>query len=1060
MNSARLTTRLLAAGFSLFALGNIALAGVNQWTFTGPEGGSARAVAFDPTTAGVAFAGAGTAIYRTTNSGQTWTAVHENIPNGGAVGIAVDPTNANRVFAVGSNLLLRSDDAGLTFGEVNHPAGGAHIVSLAIAPDGSALYIGARNRVFRSTGNFGLQWEERSQGLPQSTPNGGGRIEFLVIDPQNRDTLYTLVNGGGLFKSVNAGVSWSPLTLPTGVYPTLIAVDPARSSDLLLAAPAGLYSSTDAGGTWTFEQSGTFMWVGYNPVSTIGTATAIRWAGPLTRRAGRGLAWTDGKDLRVLTVEDAAFDPHNPDLIDSTLLVATTSGPLHTQDNGTSFTVRASGMRGLTASSLAATTGAQGTIYAAFSSGPVGVHRRGSAGWTPVNNDALNASATYPLSFVTMAAAANPGNPDILFVASSSSVMRSLDGGASWSTPHPTFSADLAFTHSIVFDPSNPQVVYVGADSKGVYRTENLGVTWFRRANGLPPLVAHVSVDPSAEGTVYATNWDAATSLSALYKTSNAGLNWAPAGAGLNTFVQSIAVDPSDPQVVYAMGAAQDSGVYKSANGGQSWARLPVSNIGYVGDVVVDPVVPTNVFAAFNPNGSGAGRSVDGGASWEELRFASPTFAAMTKLVLDPLNPHVAVASVEGYGLVEFEVSPDLQATLQQAPASLALGGTAPAIVRVTNNGPLAASAVELTLSLPAGTTASGVTPSQGACSAQTGVSLRCALGILRTGSSIDLSMTLTAPGSPSAGNITALVSGHESDPVSANNQASAAMSAVETSELGVTLVPSAPAVDHGSAVTFTATAVNNGPNVSTAAQVVLKPGAGFTYQSASTSQGSCTHNAGTVTCALGNLAPAAQATIAIAGIASDIGALGSSAEVSGSGIDSAISNNSATATVTSRLLANAGIQLVDSADPATAGQVWQYTAAITNSGPDEVPSPSVTVNVTGATVQGATSAQGTCTFAGATVTCTLNALSNGATAIVTVNALAAAAGTATASANVAFLGTDTNSANNSASQTTTINAAPSNGGGGSGGGGGGALGLLTLAALLTAQLIRRTRRA
>jgi uncharacterized repeat protein (TIGR01451 family) len=358
---------------------------------------------------------------------------------------------------------------------------------------------------------------------------------------------------------------------------------------------------------------------------------------------------------------------------------------------------------------------------------------------------------------------------------------------------------------------------------------------------------------------------------------------------------------------------------------------------------------------------------------------------------------------------------------------------------------------VKLTLTPPAGTTA----PASGNC-AQVGAGLQCNLGAIRLNQSVDTTMTLVSGSTPAAGTLAATVAAHEPDPALANNSTSAAIATRRIANLGVTLAASAATVDRGTALELTATATNTGPNASTAASVVVTLGSGLTYRSSSATQGACAENAGVVTCALGLLNSGSQATVRVDVTAASVGSLSPTAVISDDLLDPVTANNSATTTVTSRPVADVGVQIADLADPATSGQSLQYTATVANAGPDDLPSGTATINLTGATAVGATTDRGSCTAGGTTVTCTLTAIPSGASATIQIQSTAGAAGTASAAATVAGDGTDPSAANNTASQTTTINDPPRSGGGGASG----SVEILALlAALLGSGWARRRRR-
>jgi uncharacterized repeat protein (TIGR01451 family) len=385
---------------------------------------------------------------------------------------------------------------------------------------------------------------------------------------------------------------------------------------------------------------------------------------------------------------------------------------------------------------------------------------------------------------------------------------------------------------------------------------------------------------------------------------------------------------------------------------------------------------------------------------------------------------------------------------------TLPLDGSVSQTVRVENAGPYAASAVVLTIALPAGTTASSPSATQGSCSPGV-ASIDCALGAVPVGQQVDVAFTMTAGSSASSDALVASVAAHESDPDSADNTESVTITTRRISDLGVSLAPDSARVARGDAVTLTAVVSNDGPNDSTATEVVIDLGTGLAFDGAAASQGSCSESNGAVTCAIDALTASGQATITIDATTAVAGSLSPTARVADPTVlDTAAANDTAMAPIVSLPVSDASIDISDSADPVVSGRQIQYTATVTNAGPDDLTAVTVMVNLSGATAASASSsAPSVCSALGSRATCSLNGLASGDSATVTVAATAGGAGTATAEASVAFDGTDTASDNDTASQSTTVNAASS---GGSGGGSSGWLELLLLALLTGYRPARR----
>lgn len=132
---------------------------------------------------------------------------------------------------------------------------------------------------------------------------------------------------------------------------------------------------------------------------------------------------------------------------------------------------------------------------------------------------------------------------------------------------------------------------------------------------------------------------------------------------------------------------------------------------------------------------------------------------------------------------------------------------------------------------------------------------------------------------------------------------------------------------------------------------------------------------------------------------------------------------------------ADLSITKTDSPDPVTVGSNLTYTITVTNNGPDAATGTVVIDTLpTGVTFVSSSASQGSCTGT-ITVTCSLGSLANGASATVSIVLTPTAAGTLSNTASVSSAVADPNTANNAATASTTVNAPPPPGGGGGGGG-------------------------
>jgi photosystem II stability/assembly factor-like uncharacterized protein len=242
----------------------------------------------------------------------------------------------------------------------------------------------------------------------------------------------------------------------------------------------------------------------------------------------------------------------------------------------------------------------------------------------------------------------DPQNPTTLYAISSGRVVKSTDGGDSWSASG-TGLGNRTIT-SLVLDPLNPATLYAGIDAYstdvGVFKSTNGGASWTPSySSATHPGVTALAVDPVTPSTLYAgairEEYDPKLKtyyyFTAVYKSSNGGGSWTLSSTGIpedENRIGAVAVDPFTPATVYA---ATTFGVYKSTNGGGSWA---LSNTGLSGDVyhlAIDPANPATLYAAT------AGRvycSTNGGASWALSSTGLPT-AGISALVINPADSSV-----------------------------------------------------------------------------------------------------------------------------------------------------------------------------------------------------------------------------------------------------------------------------------------------------------------------------------------------------------------------------------------------------------------------------------
>jgi photosystem II stability/assembly factor-like uncharacterized protein len=279
------------------------------------------------------------------------------------------------------------------------------------------------------------------------------------------------------------------------------------------------------------------------------------------------------------------------------------------------------------------------------------------------------------------AIAVSPAKPGTVYAYSTDNffsglgtLYRSVDDGRTWQpTPsQPSSAFGGAFFpgqgRGIAIDPTG-QILVLTDSYAGILRSADGGATWTNpvanvRAYGL-------SKDPNQQGVLWAAGFDRSTGLPSLWRSTDFGATWTTQTPdafnppGLGAFAYSIAVQPGTGAIFASWSGqdpntfASDGGIVVSTDGGQTWSArddglLPDFSPGVAsGDIAFDPVHTQTIFLSTN-GASGPGgiyRSRDRGHTWEPIGTALRTLAALGVWVRPEMR---------GYPSVLFAGTPDL----------------------------------------------------------------------------------------------------------------------------------------------------------------------------------------------------------------------------------------------------------------------------------------------------------------------------------------------------------------------------------------------------------------
>ena len=189
---------------------------------------------------------------------------------------------------------------------------------------------------------------------------------------------------------------------------------------------------------------------------------------------------------------------------------------------------------------------------------------------------------------------------------------------------------------------ADPDILYVGAATGGLWKSVDGGVTWKPLTDSLPAasIGAIAIYQPSPDlvwiGTGERNLRNSAGVGTGVYRSLDAGKTWTRMGLDSTGAIDAILIDPTDPDVVYvgALGNSwkdsEERGVYKTTDGGKTWRRvLYVNERTGAGDMVMDPANPRHLIVGmwehrrwpwfFTSGGPGSGiyTTYDGGETWK-----------------------------------------------------------------------------------------------------------------------------------------------------------------------------------------------------------------------------------------------------------------------------------------------------------------------------------------------------------------------------------------------------------------------------------------------------------
>ncbi|WP_027392134.1 VPS10 domain-containing protein [Aquimarina latercula] len=190
---------------------------------------------------------------------------------------------------------------------------------------------------------------------------------------------------------------------------------------------------------------------------------------------------------------------------------------------------------------------------------------------------------------------------------------------------------------------SNPDIMYAGTASGGLWKSTSGGIKWkpiFDKE--VTASIGAVAIQQSNPSVVWAGTGEGnpRNSLNGgygIYKSLDGGKNWKLMGLEKTRHIHRVVIDPTNPNIVYVAaigspwGIHPERGIFKTTDGGETWNKvLSANNKTGAADLVMDPTNPNKLIAAlwehkrdpwfFKSGGEGSGLYIthDGGKTWQE----------------------------------------------------------------------------------------------------------------------------------------------------------------------------------------------------------------------------------------------------------------------------------------------------------------------------------------------------------------------------------------------------------------------------------------------------------
>ena len=616
-------------------------------------------------------------VWKTSNSGTTWSPISDDEPFYSTGAITIDPHNSSKIW-LGTGENVGGRHVGIGHGVYMSENGGEkwkdmglksseHISKIIVSPeDPNLIFVASQGPLWSPAGDRGLfrsnnggeDWEN------VLNVNEWTGVTDIIIDHNNPTTLYAATwqrhrnvaayMGGGpgtsIYKSVDNGKTWIEIKngLPSSNLGKIgLAISPFDSSILYAAVETdrrngGVYKSTNSGGSWKKMSD------------TVSGATGPHYYQELVASphvfdkiylmdTNVQVSENGGKDFSMMNENDKHVDNHSLTFKMSDpnyLLIGTDGGVYESFDDTKSWKFVAN--LPLTQFYKLAVDDAY-PFYNIF-------------GGTQDNNTQGGPSRTFKRSGITNSdwfvllggdghqPATEPGNPDIVYAQSQQGNIHRIDrtnGEATFIKPQNEIDDSYErfnWDAPILVSPHDPKTIFFG--SQRVWVSNNRGDHWKSISGDLTLNQERLELPIMGKVQSWDNPWD-------VYAMST-----------YNT-ITSLSQSPVDKNIIYA--GTDDGIIQYTRDFGQNWSKVSFEKLpgvpkgSFVNDIKADLFDSNTVYVLLDNHKFGdykpyVYRSVDGGESWANIGNGIPDGFLCWRIVQDHIDKNLMFLGTE-YGI-------------------------------------------------------------------------------------------------------------------------------------------------------------------------------------------------------------------------------------------------------------------------------------------------------------------------------------------------------------------------------------------------------------------------